>query len=241
MHQANCEYCGKLFVAKRPRRCCTRSCAALLTRRSLGQEWKPEEIELLENLAGSAPMPDIIKRLRNLEKRNGWNKRTPIAIQVKLKRLGLRQTCEENNFTLSELARTLKVPRDRVELWLERHGLPYRRVLRNKFSIQQSPFRKWAALHIHLLAGVDPDGLKWLTNWKNAEAIASAPLPRHGRATPIRRLDTGETYRSIKEAARQCFLHPSSSRRALDAPEYRAGGSEWETVKSQEKAGRPGF
>lgn len=226
-----CTYCGKTFQSKRKRECCDRSCAAKLAMQTKGRmAWQPEEEELLEDFCRVKPVKDVIRAVQRLERKNGWPIRTSTSIKVKIKRMGLSRVCIYDNLTPSELARICDVPRDRVEGWVERRECPCRWVDGNKRAISLSAFQKWVRENRELLAGISRDALAFILTDKNLiEDIASLPPPVVGRPRPVRRIDTGQTFESVKAAARASFVHPKSISGAIRRG-GRSGGTMWEYI-----------
>jgi hypothetical protein len=210
-----CEYCGIEFEATRYRRCCDRTHSTYLALQAKGKDfWHEEEESLLEKLAGEKPIAEIIKAVQRLDRRMGWQAKTDTAIQVKMKRLGLSRRCTLDNFTPAELARILGIPRDRPESWVEKFGLPYRKVDGYKGAILLKDLRQWASVNPHRMAGCTEEGLQWLLGDELGSAIAALPIPTHGRPKPVTR-DDGVEYSSIKAAARANYIHRSRIREAV--------------------------
>ena len=227
-----CERCQKPFTSKRPRRFCDRRCAAIVATAKRGTPaWSEDEKHFLETLAGNFPSNELVKRFQNKSKREGWPTRTDGAVKTEIKRLGLSLWCVWDNVNPSELARTLGVSRDRVELWCEKGLLPYRYVAGGKRAIELRGFTKFCRQHPGRLAGIDPERIEWLTRDSGVgEAIAKLPPPTLGYPQPVKRLDTGEEFPSVKAAARASCIHPSSLREAI-ARGGTSAGTKWQYVK----------
>ena len=52
--------------------------------------WSPAEIELLDQLAGDVPFPELLRKLHREAAEHGWPLRTRKAVLVKLSTLGHR-------------------------------------------------------------------------------------------------------------------------------------------------------
>lgn len=228
-----CERCKALFTYTRPRRFCDRQCAisVSLSSRKIAS-WSEEEKHYLRLLAGTLPLPDLVKKFQAKARREGWPPRTTNAVEIKLGRLGESQKCTLDNFTIWGLARALGVGFDRVELWTQR-GLQYRKVARNQGAIAIKDFIRFCKEQPERVAGVDPELLEWVTgDAELAEAIAKLPPPRIGYAQPVQRLDTGEVFPSIRSAAKASFIHKRSIAQAI-ARDGTSAGTKWRYVNKQ--------
>lgn len=202
MYQGTCVVCQKPFTAKKKRMCCDRSCAATFSLSARGiAPWHKEELALLEKKLGHQPISDIIQAIQDLDRTMGWSIRTATAIKVKIKKLGLSMKCTFDNLTSGELARKLNVNRDRVESWVEKYGLPHRKVDGYKGAIRLDEFRKWASSNPQKLAGIEQSRLEELLGPDLAAVCSNLPLPTQGRPQPVKCLETGETFPSFRAAA----------------------------------------
>lgn len=193
--------------------------------------WQPAEEALLEEYCGVRPVREVVRMVQRLNKKQGWPIRSSTAIKVKIKRMGLSRVCVVDNFTPSELARIFSVPRDRVEMWVESKGCPYRKVDGYKGAIRLSSFQKWAAQHPDLLAEIDQDALFYILDDASlVKHISGLSLPAIGRPQAVRRLDTGETFKSVRNAAKKSYVHPKNIREAIRR-DGTSAGTKWEYVK----------
>jgi hypothetical protein len=191
--------------------------------------WHWEEKELLDTLSGTLPFHEIVDKIQKLDKRLGIPERSAIAIGVKMKRMGLSKRPTLSHMTTGDIARTLSVPRDRVELWTEKYGLKAERLIKDWRLISLEDFTEWAHQHPELLGGLSQDALEWLTGDRDFAVERAAESPDwRGRPMPVRRLDDNRTFPSIKAAARACYLHPASIRRALKKNGATCDGAKWE-------------
>jgi hypothetical protein len=225
----SCEYCGKQFESKRSRRCCDRTCAAKLAMKTKGRSaWSASEEALIERIAGTMPMADIIKKVRSFQRRNGLEVRTETAVKLKLKRMGESRKCTLDNLTQYELSRMLGISFDRVRNWTRLHNLPYKRAARNQFAIKLSDVRELAERKPHLFAGIEWATLMWLLDdEKLADSCLKSKLT--GLPMPVKRLDTGEVFPSIKEAAGRSYVTPGCIQGAIKRG-GRSAGTQWELV-----------
>ena len=103
------------------------------------KEWNIEEIDYLEEHIGVYKIETIAKKMdRSLN-----------SVVMKINRLGLANTKKQTGLiTIGELARHLKVDRNTVKGWVEKHGLPCtKKITRyNKrfYFIDPIDFWKWA-------------------------------------------------------------------------------------------------
>ena len=106
------------------------------------KEWNTEEIEYLKEHIGAHKLAIIASNMgRSYE-----------SVRIKMNRLGMSNTKSQTGLvTMGELAKLLKVERNTVKGWVERHGLPcMKKVTRNSkrfYFIHPSDFWKWAEIH----------------------------------------------------------------------------------------------
>lgn len=217
MYQVTCEVCKKTFTTKRHRRCCNRQCSSKLMMFAKGlNPWQEKELVLLEKMVGCNPIVDIVEAIQQLDRRQRWPLRTETAIRVKLKRMGHTLKCVLDNLTPADLAKSLGINRDRVDAWVEKYGLPYRKVDNYKGAIRLSDFQNWAREHPQKLAGIDQDCLEWLLQDAEFSAYCSnLPVPVQGRPQPVKDLTTGNVFPSFKAAARANYLEEHGIQAAI--------------------------
>jgi hypothetical protein len=228
-----CRVCGAEFVAPRSKRIvCSKRCGGLYSAIARGDNWHPEELDLIEKAADVYHGETIAKRLQALQRKNGWKVRSTTAILTKLKRCGVSRRPTLNNFSRNELARVLGVPHDRVRSWTRHHGLPYQKIHDSCYAIQTFEFTRWAASHLELIADIDRETLEWI-GMPHA-VLAAMPPQRIVRSArrPVRCLDTGEVFESVHEAGRRKFLSPKSISSAISRC-GRSAGMRWQYVEAQ--------
>lgn len=116
-------------------------------------EWTPAEDRLLEDRAGEG-----VHALARILKRAGHPARTPTAVAVRLRRIGIGLRDEKaatGRLTCNQLAALLGVQPTTVSRWIEREGLPATRPRgcppNYPFEIEERPLRAWIATHAQLL------------------------------------------------------------------------------------------
>lgn len=179
--------------------------------------WQNSEIEKLHNIAGKYPLPSICRQLQRLQKKNGLPVRTDTAIMLKLRRLGYSKRPYLDNFPRDDLAKILDISRDRARSWCRNFGLEVDKGAQLTI-VNLAKFRKWAYANPQCLAGIEESRLDWIMQDNEfSRRVSAMQRPRIGRRTPVVRLSDGKEFSSIKEAARQCYAHPSSIKRALNS------------------------
>lgn len=106
------------------------------------REWDTEEIGYLKEYLGFHKVTTIAKNLD----------RTYESVRVKMNRLGLSNTKLQTGLvTIGELSQLLRVERNIIKGWVEKHGLPcIKKVTRKSKSfyfVDPSDFWKWAEIH----------------------------------------------------------------------------------------------
>jgi hypothetical protein len=229
----NCPRCGKAFTHPRNKYCSVRCGKAAGATAAWGLHfWSDAEEEVVERLAETMPLAELTRHYNTFyAKPKGWPERGREAIRLRLKRLGISRKCSLDNFTLYELARQLDCSRDRVESWIQRYGLPCRKVSRNQLAIRRTDLIRFAQAHPHRLAGIDPERLLWLLeDAELVERISRLSVSLQGLPRSVRRLDTGEVYGSCHQADRAHFLSRGSVGRAARTG-TRAAGFQWEYLE----------
>lgn len=231
-----CAHCQREFAAKhRTQACCGRSCAGVMRRARPGHaSWRKAEVDLLERYCGALPFPDLVKRLHELCDRRGWPRRSQSAITSYMAKRGYSRACRFDHFTGPELARVLGVPTYQVRTWQRWSKLPYRKVSRTRIAINIAELREWISETPHYFADVERENLLWLFS-DDTELVDRIKASQKPSFTPIavRRLDTGETYPSLKRAAKENFLHPTTLALAIRQGRRVVGGIEWEVLHEQ--------
>lgn len=225
-----CAVCGSEITGPRCKVICSKKCSGQHSANLRGDAWRGEELALIERLADELPGLEIIKRLQRFQRRNGWKVRTDVAILLKLKRMKISRKPTLDNFSGSDLARLLGVDRERVRLWTRCHELPFRRIHRNCTAISTADFVEWAGKNPELVAGINPENLEWLG--LPSELIEDVPTVRVVRSAPrpVRCVDTGEVFRSVKEAGRRKYVNAKNIPAAI-ARDGSTGGLRWEYVE----------
>ena len=236
-----CAYCNQPFPQpKRPRLCCDRSCSAKLARQQDSDPWSEEEIDFLLERCETTPHPHIVRGFLSKARREGWPKRSQVAIETKLKRLrqkeNLQRKCVLDNWTRWELARQLGINRDRVRSWCRTSGLKATKISSNQTAISRRDLKAWlwenpsrvADVERFLLLGV-------LDDQRLVDHILSFEPSNHGYPRPVVCLDNGKTYPSAMAADEANWLSRSSVARACRTG-GRAAGLRWAYVESQASA-----
>ena len=80
-----------------------------------GKRWTPEEVEFLEHHVGMMMLPTLAKRISE----EFGNDRTPIAVKVKLQKLGITNIRRETGrMTVHELANLIQKDYHQVKRWI---------------------------------------------------------------------------------------------------------------------------
>lgn len=172
----------------------------------MGQQkkWHPGEIDLLDELIEYYPIPLIAKKINKWHKKNNSKtRRSCNAVKVKLNRMGYSATPKEDNMTASDWCRELKLNPYRVNGWVKKRGLQYRKIAHNKLAISIEQMADFAKEKPHLFTEVPEDILVYYFGDEVTTRVIDYkkkhPHPV-GISRPVYRIDTGKQYKSLHEA-----------------------------------------
>ena len=190
--------------------------------------WTKPEIELLEDLIGYYFIHDLVKIYNQKASELGLPTRNYNGITVKLRRLGMSQKPSLDSFSGTDIATILGVNRRTVYEWQAKEGLPSRKVAKNKVVITKKDFTRWVRSRPYLLYGISKEQLELIIDDRKLinECSQRKPVQRR-HPVPVVNLNTGQKFKSIKEAARKTFNGVQTIRRSIRSQRPTAFGDRW--------------
>ena len=167
--------------------------------------WSRDEIELLEQLAGDVPFPELLRKLHREAAVHGWPLRTRKAVLMKLSTLGHRAMARQGAvLTTGGAAELLGCAATRVEAWLRRQRvvevLQPRWVGQRRY-IDRRSWRRLARELPEVLGGFSADALFLLLEDRELAESVAAAHPRPLGDWRVRCVETGRVYQSCGAAA----------------------------------------
>lgn len=194
-------------------------------------KWQPEEIEIIDRWGGEKPIDDIVKMIQSLDKRKGWPARTKSAVESKTLRLGYSLMPIVDNFRVHEIANLLGVSPQAVSGWIYRYGLPCKKRADRRQMVSRKDFQEWAYKNERFLSGRDRDGLFMLTENADFADRVSKQKSLHRPNVVLKRLDTGEVFKSSRMAEKATRIADSTLREfAAREKEFVLRGIRWRVL-----------
>ena len=199
---------------------CSDSCRGKLGAKSK-RPWSKEELLIIHEYAETLPSAELIRNFNRINSENNRPLRTKLAIRSKVYELNycLKPNC--CYFTPGTLAKLLGIHHCVVFNWLKL-GLRHRKnrqIRRSPIYIKVEDVRKFALLRPELFSGIKYANLfAALESETLAEKIANTYPKRLSylcAAKPVRCLETGRTYKSIKHAGRAYRVASSTVARSI--------------------------
>jgi len=170
--------------------------------------WSADAVDFLGDIEGMDRFDFIVAKFNKQARKQGWAERSPIAIRVKLKRLGYSIRPTLDGFNCRTLAGYLDVYKDRVHGWVEDGLLVAAPGLGGGSSrrIKTSDLIVFATKYPAKLHGIHPDRLKLLMSRALIYKILTTPPNNTGIKLKVMRMDTGEVFDSIRDASRKTHI-----------------------------------
>lgn len=180
--------------------------------------WTPVELEKLDSLAGNLPLPELIKSYNSwaLRQRPPLPRRSRRAIRGKAVKHKISLKCCGDSITITFTAEVLGISLARVRRWINRELIPVRR--HYHCYINRSDLVEMAWQHPLELHSIARDRLFDLLETEDVVehvlthvAMSQGPhMPR-----PVRCVETGFWWPSIRAASRAVFIDPANIRKAI--------------------------
>lgn len=201
-----------------------------------GIPWSPTELAWLEDLAGNVPPAALASRYNRLAVSHGFSRRTPEAIESRARRSQLTIAAIGDWITTGLTAKLLGfsgASNNPVNLWVERKYITARRfspAISAPSYIRRCDLRALARERPELFAGIEePRLIQVLEDEALATEIAQNHRRRKARPRPVRCVETGTVYPTVRAAARQIYVTPRAITWAIDTGN-RAAGHHWQEV-----------
>lgn len=194
--------------------------------------WSAEDLEMLAGLCGDLPWPMVGDAFNRWATRAGRPHRTENALLRMCNRRGFARRAV-GAWVTSDLVKNLaNVSHQRLMRWIRTGELPARRFHQvGHHYIRRKDLRAFARRHPHEFGGVGLSPLVQLFDSEQlAQQIHDMGLLRPMKSKPVRCLETGRRFGSIREAARSCYVTHQRLRMVLGRPNCTANGLHWEVA-----------
>lgn len=164
--------------------------------------WSDREINMLEQLAGDYPPDRLTIVYNNWALRQKFPRRTHQAILTRLSRSGITAKAIGDWVSCSYICATLGVGKDTPQRWTDRFEIPCHRGSRNARFFLRSELRQVAQERPAIFGGIQADRLFLLLEDRElADRIAAKHTRRAMEPRPVRAIETGWLYPSVRAAA----------------------------------------
>ena len=195
--------------------------------------WSPAELMQLESMAGDMPASLLTRSYRIWASLNGYPRRSKAAIESAVCRNGMSLEATGRWVTLGNIYRTLGIPADGPQRWvdtgllLSRHQSAGRRPVQ---YVRRDDLLAFARQHPDRLGGIPVERLALLLEDEElAEAIAAAHPRRPWHRKAVRCVETGKTFPTTRAAAAAIWVRRQAITYALRTGGT-AGGFHWQEV-----------
>lgn len=178
--------------------------------------WTDEEDEALTNIFRKYQAKEAVQKFKDYGKYRHWPRRTKVTILERVYRLHGTRNLNEENYSVTALARVLKISPYRVFSWVRRKQLTVK-YLGKTTKVTQDDFVLFAARHPHLLADADYDALAYFLGEEKTARIKRYFTPKK----EVLHIPTNKVFPSVSAAAKACHLT--------------YGGVRWHLLKSNSK------
>lgn len=186
-----------------------------------GIQWTTRELEMLEQLAMDQPPCRLPAVYNKWASNNGFTTRTTKAVTWAANRRRMRDKATGDWVHTGYICRLLGVSFDMTTRWSDRYGIPCFRDGRRRRYFRRSELRRVAKESPERFAGISADRLFLLLEDRDlADSIAAAYPRRPMQCRPVRAIETGWLYPSVRVAASRVGVVRGSIQRAI-----RTGGT----------------
>lgn len=186
--------------------------------------WTERELEALEDIAGNYPPDRFSGIYNNWASHNGFSLRTRQALLTKLSRNGISARACGDWVSCGYICQVLGVGIDTPQRWSSRYGIPCHRDGRRARFYRRSDLRAAARERPAIFSGITADRLFLLLEDRElAERIAAAHPRRHKDPRPVRAVETGWHYPSIRAAAARMHITRQAIQHAIRTGNTAAG------------------
>ena len=168
--------------------------------------WTTAELDSLESIAANMP-PDLVSRNYNSwATRNGYPNRTHQALLTRISRCGMGRVYGDW-LSSSMICRTIGVSINTTQYWSDRYDIPCHRDGRRARFFRRSDLIRVARERPEIFGGIPADQLFLLLEDRQlADAIAVSHPRRAMEPRPVRAIETGWHYPSVRAAAARMFI-----------------------------------
>jgi hypothetical protein len=170
--------------------------------------YTPKDIHLLTELAGELPMRLLVAEFNRLRPFRSWN-----SLRCKAWSLGLSTRSEGEYISTGAIKKLTGHGYDRINYWLDSKQLKY--IKSSKPSkghrfVSRDSLWEFAKKFPHQFGGIGHSELTQLFDSEvRASKIVAMNLPRLKHAVEVECIETGQRYKSIKEASLAAFVNKS--------------------------------
>ena len=198
-----------------------------------GRPWSQPEIDHLLELAGDLPFPMLCRRFNRMAALQGWPSRSPGSIRTAIYRNQGSSYSVGEWITVAQAGLMLNGSSAMVRHWVRRGWLPAR-----TFTAVSKPFSYVSRTDLRILARSRPELFGGLSQATLNEVLCDEALAEHLAAnyprrqaapTPVRQVETGRRYPSIRAAALAAQVSYQAIQWALRTQRPIAGGH-WQFV-----------
>ncbi len=177
--------------------------------------YTPEDIHLLTELAGELPMRLLVAEFNRLRPSRSWN-----SLRCKAWSLGLSTRSEGKYISTGAIKKLTGHSYDRINYWLDSKQLKYIQSCKpskgHRFVSRDSLW-EFAKKHPHQFGGIGHSELTQLFDSEaRASRIVAMKLPRLKQLVEVECIETGQRYKSIKEASLAAFVNKSGISGSID-------------------------
>jgi hypothetical protein len=189
--------------------------------------WSTEEVQALEQFAIDHP-PDRLALIYSAwAAQQGFPKRSNHAIWSKLARAGLTIRAEGDWVSTTYICEVLGVAYDTPQKWTRR-GIPHHRNGRGARFFRRADLKQAALERPQMFGGISADRLFLLLEDRElADDIAARFTRRAADPRPVRAVETGWRYPSMRAAAERMYINRQAIQFAIRSGGT-AAGYHWE-------------
>jgi hypothetical protein len=180
-----------------------------------GRPYSSEDKQVLADLAGELPMRLLVAEFNRRRPPRSWD-----SLRSKAWSMGLSTRSEGKYISTGAIKKLTGHGYDRIKYWLDSKQLKYIQSCKpskgHRFVSRDSLW-EFARKHPHQFGGIGHSELTQLFDSETrASKIAAMNLPRLKQTVEVECIETGQRYKSIKEASLAAFVNKSGISGSID-------------------------